>query len=290
MQQRDIESSDVGETAFKQSSHTTIRHRTAVGGHPQHQPLPTNNYHDTRAPDSKMMPRPTKWLFSNPVDKMIIVVLLLVIVLMNYQDAIPSSILNTGKKNQYKGVDFWNPGKTLAVKTLYETPFARFQIHTVQAGKNIIKDWLWCDEMDHINVVVQEQKTGKFVIFRQTKYAIPGPPTLAVVGGFLEPGETSLDAARRELKEELQMESEEWVSLGKYRAAVNRGGGYTHAFLAKNAVEITDKSLEVKGQADLEQQEVLRCTEEELLQYALDGKFGEVKWAATVALSLLKLR
>lgn len=114
----------------------------------------------------------------------------------------------------FKGLQFWNLERTVAVKTLFETPFARFQIHKVRAGKSIIRDWLWCDEMDHINVLVQEASTGKFVIFRQTKYGIPGAPTLAVVGGLVEPGEDPLETAKRELLEEMHMESDHWVSLG----------------------------------------------------------------------------
>ena len=290
MQQEDIEtsSSDIQETLLKQSSSatTTIRHRTAGQHHP---PQPATHNQDTK-PSSKKI-RSSKWGAIITLERIIVVVLLAVILILvnknREDDDIPNSIK---KKNQYKGEDFWNPDMTLSTKTLYESPFARFQVHKVKAGKHVFNDWLWCDEMDHINVVVQEAETGKFVIFRQTKYANPGPPLLAVVGGFLEPGEEPIDTAKRELLEELQMESNEWVSLGKYRAAVNRGGGYTHTFLAKNAVKVVDKNREVVGQADLEKQDILRCSEEELLQYALDGKFGEVKWVATVALSLLRIR
>ncbi|KAL3926924.1 MAG: hypothetical protein SGBAC_013284 [Bacillariaceae sp.] len=240
---------------------------------------------------------PQKWRSFNAQER-IIIALLLVIIMLFMQLPIDFGFLGirsgSNPKTRFQGANFWNPDKTLEVKTLYETPFARSQIHKVKAGKNtIIDDWLWCDEMDHINVLVQEAKTGMFVIFRQTKYGIPGPPTLAVVGGMIEPGETPLESARRELMEELQMESNDWISMGHYRAAVNRGGGYTHTFLAKNAVLLgahNNKNKEVIGQADYERQDIVRCTQEELLQYVLDGKFGEIKWTATVALSLLRLR
>lgn len=225
-----------------------------------------------------------KWRSSIPREKTIVILALIFVILQ-------LATFHNGKhENQYRGTDFWNPGKTLGVRTLYETPFARFQLHKVNAGKNIINDWLWYDEMDNVNILVQEAETGKFVIFRQSKYAIPGPPTLAVVGGLIEPGESALEAAKRELLEELKMQSNDWVAMGSYRAAVNRGGGYTFTFLAKNSSVVADQGLEVKGQADLERQDVVRCTEEELLQYVLDGKFGEIKWTATVALSLLRLR
>ncbi|CAJ1926118.1 unnamed protein product [Cylindrotheca closterium] len=239
-----------------------------------------------------VLPPSVRKVIGSPLLTIAIVVLLLQVYAVGHNSSNNSNSSNSksSKKSIYKGTQFWNDEDTLDVKTLYETPFARFQIHKVKAGKNIINDWLWYDEMDAVNILVQEAESGKFVLFRQKKYANPGPPTLAIVGGLIEPGETSLEAAKRELMEELQMASTDWISMGKYRVSVNRGGGHTHTFLAKNAVKVTDNNVEVVGQADWERQDVVKCTEEELLQYVLDGKFGEIKWTATVAMSLLRLR
>lgn len=193
-------------------------------------------------------------------------------------------------KSSFMGSQFWNDEKTVEVTTLHETPFARFQIHKVKAGNDIIDDWLWCDELDSIIALVLEAETGKYILFRQKKYGIPGPPTLATVGGLVEPGEDPLKAAKREVMEELKMESNDWVALGSYRVAANRGAGITHTFLAKNATVSTQTISTVKGQSDLERQDIVKYTEEELLDLILEGKFGEIKWAATAAFSLLKLR
>mmetsp|Transcript_45893 Transcript_45893/g.111169 ORF Transcript_45893/g.111169 Transcript_45893/m.111169 type:complete len:310 (-) Transcript_45893:2749-3678(-) len=301
MQQDDSERSDFQGKVHSSPTYSSptysspsVRHRKV-----HHQPPPRTSQIPNlpplrKRPSVPAQPLSRKWWSSSPQETTIIVLLIVIIMLLlhrptelGYTDGIRGG---SNTKNQFQGASFWNPGKTLEVKTLYETSFARFQIHKVKAGKNVIDDWLWCDEMDHVNVLVQESKTGKFVIFRQTKYGNPGPPTLAVVGGMVEPGETPLEAARRELMEELQLESTDWVSMGQYRAAVNRGGGYTHTFLAKNAAVAADHNIKVKGQADLERQDIVKCTQEELLQYVLDGKFGEIKWTATVALSLLRLR
>lgn len=121
----------------------------------------------------------------------------------------------------------------MAVRTLWETPFARFQIHSVQLeeGHQIIDDWLWFDECDNVNVLVQSGKEeDEFFVLEQTKYAIDGT-TYAVLGGMIEverDGNDPLTAAKRELREELDMEAGQWTFLGRFVAAANRGGGDTH--------------------------------------------------------------
>src|SRR5215216_1915296 len=75
----------------------------------------------------------------------------------------------------------------------------------------IIEEWAWLITPDYINVVVVTE-TGEFLCFRQTKYAVQGT-SLAVVGGYLEPGEDALAAAQRELLEETGYAAPEWISL-----------------------------------------------------------------------------
>ena len=153
--------------------------------------------------------------------------------------------------------------------------------------KSVIDDWLWYDESDNVNVLVSD-KDGNFLVLEQTKYAIAGT-TLAVVGGLVEKGEDPLHTAIRELQEELGMISSHWVPLNSYTAAANRGGGTTHIFWAQKAEHtIQNKNQVVVGQADLERQDLIKLSGEELIESVLSGRFKEIKWTATVALALLK--
>ena len=84
----------------------------------------------------------------------------------------------------------------------------------------------------------------------------------------------------------------DWVFLGRYRTAANRGGGFLYSYLLKNAVPLVQGGgiLAYVGSGDDEQQEILYLTEDEVLEAVSEGKFQEVKWAATFALSLLHLK
>ncbi len=186
--------------------------------------------------------------------------------------------------NSFQGTQYWKDGVTQTVKTLYETPYARFQLHQVKIGSNVINDWLWYDESENINVLVQQQ--DEFIVMQQTKYAIQGR-TLAVLGGLIELGETPLQAAQRELREEFGLQSSDWKSLGQFVAAANRGGGTTHVFWAKNAQLVESRQGIAEG--ELERQEIVRLSKIELLQALLQGQFREIKWTATVALALLQM-
>jgi ADP-ribose pyrophosphatase len=201
----------------------------------------------------------------------------------------------TTSTGSYMGTQYWNDrGATLEVMDLYETKFARFQVHKVllEGGKTVVDDWMWMDECDNVNVLIQNGK-GNYLVFEQRKYGIKGL-TYAVLGGLIDPGEDPLTAAQRELKEELQMISTEWVSLGAYRAMANRGGGTTHTFLARHTHPIVTSEPAIMNkkkefsEGESERQEVLELSKKELIEALLAGKFKEIKWTATAALALLK--
>jgi 8-oxo-dGTP pyrophosphatase MutT (NUDIX family) len=205
---------------------------------------------------------------------------------------------------------------------LVESKFLKVQQHQVKlpgTGKSggsdgdspVIPDWLWIDYHDRINVLVQapasssesssSSESPAFLVFEQTKYALEGRKSLAVVGGIIEPGEEPRRAAQREVHEELAIQCQTYHFLGRYRTDVNRGMGWTNAFLASqcqkmNAVrngaveaESTGKEEEVVGAADTERQDVRRLSLGELKDAVQAGRFLEIQWSATVALALLHL-
>ncbi len=175
--------------------------------------------------------------------------------------------------------------KTLARRTLLNhSKFLVVEEHTVELPDGrVIDDWPWVITPDYINVTAVTEE-GLFLCFRQTKYAVDGV-SLAVVGGYLEPGEDPLVAAKRELREETGYEASAWLALGRLPVDGNRGAGVAYPFLATGARRVTMIDAD-----DLEEQELLLLSRAEM-EAALDaGEFKSLPWAAAVALALRRVQ
>jgi ADP-ribose pyrophosphatase len=174
--------------------------------------------------------------------------------------------------------------KTLSRRVILDySQFLTVEEHSVELPDGrIIPDWPWVITPDFVNVVTVTQD-NRFLCFRQTKYGIEGT-SLAPVGGFLEPGEEPLAAARRELLEETGYKASEWRDLGSYRVDANRGSGMAYFFLARNAVQVAEAQPD-----DLEEQELILLTQTEMETALAAGDFKVLPWATIVALALAQM-
>ena len=177
------------------------------------------------------------------------------------------------------------PWKTLSRQTILDRgKFLTVEKHVIELSDGrVIDDWSWVITPDFVLVAVLTED-GKFLCFRQTKYAVEGL-TLAPVGGMIEPGEDPLTAAQRELLEETGCQAEDWTFLGKYARMANRGGGMGYLYLARRAQFVSEPHND-----DLEEQELLLLEMDEVEQAIAEGGFKVMSWTACVALALLHIK
>lgn len=158
--------------------------------------------------------------------------------------------------------------------------FLRVENHVIELPDgHTIDDWAWVILPAYTNTVI-ETESGDYLVFKQTKYGIEGD-SLALPGGYIEDGESPLEAAQREVREETGYEAEKWQSLGTYRVDANRGAGMAHLFLAKNARKVTAIQAD-----DLEPQEPILLSRQALQTALMNGEFKVIAWAMGVAMAL----
>jgi len=218
-----------------------------------------------------------------------------------------------GKEFRYYDED--NGGTVGYPDCLVESKFLKLQRHRVRlpGSTRIIPDWLWIDYHDRINVLVQappssaklysssypkqDDEEVSFYVFEQTKYALEGRRSLAIIGGLVEPSDKDDEqAARREVLEEMNIECNRYVLLGRLRADVNRGLGWLASYLALDCsvVSPTSRTDSGKGNAqadeiggsDAERQDLRVLRKSDLKGALVDGRFLELPWAATVSFAL----
>ena len=173
------------------------------------------------------------------------------------------------------------PWRTLARRTiLNHSQYLEVESHTIELPDGqVISDWPWVISPDYVNVLAITAE-GKYICFHQTKYGVEGT-SLAPVGGYMDPGEEPLDAAKRELLEETGYEAPEWISLGGYRVDANRGLNTAYFYVAREARCVTERHAD-----DLEEQQLLLLSHAEMDAALEGGEFKVLPWAAIVAAGL----
>lgn len=173
--------------------------------------------------------------------------------------------------------------KTLSRQLVLDlSPYLRVESHTVKLPDGrVIESWPWLVSPDFVNIAAITQDE-QYLVFRQTKYSISGT-TLAPVGGYVEPGEEPLDAAKRELLEETGYEARHWEGLGIFAVDGNRGNGRAHFFLAREAYPVSTPASD-----DIEEQRLLKLSRAEIEAAVQRGAFKVLPWQALMAMVLLR--
>ena len=138
-----------------------------------------------------------------------------------------------------------------------------------------VLDRLVLESVDWVNIVALDSENRSLMV-RQFRFGV-GYVTLETPGGMVDPGEQSLDSAKRELLEETGFASDEWSYLGAVEPNPAFHNHLCHHWLAQN---IYKKGAQLLGEGEAIQIEFLSQKE---ITGAVQG--GELKHA--LALSAL---
>lgn len=129
-----------------------------------------------------------------------------------------------------------NPWRTLEERVAYEGRGLRVRRDRVVAPDGREGDYEFVEAQSNFAVVVPVDAYGNVTLVRQWRYPW-GAGSWEAPAGHLEPGETPLDAAQRELREEAGLEAADWRSLATLRASAS----FTvqgHVFLAQSLTPV----------------------------------------------------
>jgi ADP-ribose pyrophosphatase len=157
-------------------------------------------------------------------------------------------------------------------------PIAEIAVESVQLPDGrVIEDYYSIRLSDYV-LVYPEFADGTIRMFRQYRHGLRRS-CLGFPGGAIERDESPLDAARRELREELGCEAAGWESLGAFATNGNQGCNTAHLFRATGCRVVARPSA-----PDLEQPAIETLDPSELI--ARSGVLEEIG-LATHALLLL---
>jgi ADP-ribose diphosphatase len=132
-------------------------------------------------------------------------------------------------------------------------------------------------------VVAPFTQDGLVVLVRHYRHG-PRGMTYSLPSGFIDPGESPAEAAKRELVEETGYVAGTWTDLGSFVVDGNRGCGTEHVFMAAGA----RREREAKSH-DLAETTVELASLDDAVRRVWRGEVAEMPSAAAIALAVMKL-
>ena len=152
----------------------------------------------------------------------------------------------------------------------------------LEDGQTVIPDFYQIDGPSYA-MIFALTVDNKVALVEQYKHG-PRRAILELPAGFIEPGESPIDGAERELREETGLEAPEWHSLGTFVHDGNWGCSRCHGFLAIGASQVA-----APHSGDLQQQTIHYCDLDALRRFWLSEECMMVGTAAVIGLGLAHL-
>lgn len=168
----------------------------------------------------------------------------------------------------------------ISCQSLYEDPpWLKLYATCVRLPSDKILDPFYRIDLPAYAMIVPVMKDNQIVMVRQYKHAV-GKVTMNLPGGYVEQGETPLQAAQRELLEETGFKAKAWHHLGVFCIDGNRGCGEVHAFVAVEAEQVRSPQED-----PTEELELVLQRPDEALDHLTSGRIATVGPAIALALA-----
>ena len=126
--------------------------------------------------------------------------------------------------------------RKLSSKRLYEGRILSLRVDDVEVSRNGRKAVREVIEHRAAVAILPVDEMGRFLMVRQYRYPF-AEAVLEIPAGKLDAGEQPVDAANRELEEEIGMKASELIYMGEFRPSVAYDMEVIHMYLARGLVK-----------------------------------------------------
>ena len=117
-------------------------------------------------------------------------------------------------------------------------------LYYLNNGRTIPREQLFKNGLDGSAVMIAAQVNNEFLLTIEPRVFTKQGVAVSFPAGYIEKGETPLEAAKRELLEETGYKSNSFIHLDAFYQDEGISSAFNHSFLALDSFKVQDQSLD----------------------------------------------